>query len=222
MRLKFSPRTPLELCIWILGQICSSQDKYLVFLLWWSTRSMSSISSFTGVRRAAEKWQSFVQFNASDWPDSDFWILLFPLDDFWEMAAPAGLLFAHWGFNGAQGCSQEAALPYSAPVTLIWLEQMGKALLGGEMLIKSDISYNPLPLKSTHKIPFSSVEQKMIFFSFFLLKFAFSLKFPFCFFIRVFFISSFSHSLSYSFCLYHKQATIKNKHDNKNHQQHTS
>lgn len=38
-----------------------------------------------------------MQFNPSDRPDSDFCILLFLLDDFWEMAAPAGLLFALFG-----------------------------------------------------------------------------------------------------------------------------
>jgi len=88
------------------------------------------------------------------------------------------------------------------------------------MVIKSEISYNPISLKSLCKICMSLVKQKMnCFFLIHLLKFTVSPKFLFWLFMGLLFFNFLSYFLS-SFCLYHKQATIKNNNNNRNHQQH--
>lgn len=82
------------------------------------------------------------------------------------MAASAGLLFYLFWFNEVQAFIQESALSSSGS-RLTWLEQMGKAWLGGKMLPKSAISYNPASLKSTCKISFFSSGAENYFFSYF-------------------------------------------------------
>lgn len=63
------------------------------------------------------------------------------------------------------GCPEAALAFIITDHPLVWLEQLGKALLGGEMVIKPGISYHPIALKSMCKIPFSPLEQKYFFHS---------------------------------------------------------